>query len=363
MPCVYETEATHTDETASKQKTFDDVSPKLESDAGVDVLPPDDANILETPESRSRRLLELELLHNFLTDVVQPFPTPQNPHVRQVWMVDIPKMAFQYDNVLYNILSISASHLLRKDPNNQKLVSERERYACLGLREQRKAVAELSPQNSDAVCFASLMILESAFVMLNERSHDPYFPPMEWLQMGRGAGSVFSVALGIAKEHKDAKILIVVNAPPKVDDDETLESEELRKPFLNLLKPNLFPGHEEVWGADTIETYSRTLSYLGAIQASHDNNEPVFAVGRWLMAFPLVMPDRFLDFVEEMRPRALIILAHYFAIAVQLDSVWWLGNTALGEVVGIQKYLPRECQKYLREPLVRAKLSPLSERR
>ena len=300
--------------------------------------------------------MELRLFHNYMVNINQPFPKEGNEVLQSVWRLEAPKMALKYDNLLYIIFSLSASYLLRQEPHNQELIAARQHYTCLALRQQRKELAQLNNENSDAVCFASLLIVENAFATLGERSIDPYFPPMEWLHMGRGAGTVFGMALETARSEKQAKILPLINASPRVDDDEVLESRENRRPYLSLLSEDITQMSHEVWDEETEDVYGKTLSFLGAIKRAVEEGHAVFAIGRWLMAFPLIIPDLFIDFVAELRPRALIILAHYFSFAAQIDSVWFLGDTTKGEIVGIHKTLPPEYHLYLRDPLRRAGL-------
>jgi hypothetical protein len=72
----------------------------------------------------------------------------------------------------------------------------------------------------------------------------------------------------------------------------------------------------------------------------------------------MVVPHKFVDFLAEKRPRALVILAHYFATVSQLSNVWWLGGgtdgkelTARREVHAIQTVLPDEWQGQMIWPL------------
>ena len=63
-----------------------------------------------------------------------------------------------------------------------------------------------------------------------------------------------------------------------------------------------------------------------------------------------MVPETFIRFLEEGRPRALVILAHYFATAVKLDN-WIMGDTAQREIRGILAVLPVEWHVLMRWPL------------
>lgn len=53
------------------------------------------------------------------------------------------------------------------------------------------------------------------------------------------------------------------------------------------------------------------------------------------LAFPATVSRRFVELLEERRPRAMVILASYFALLRSLDGVWWLHGMARREVLGV----------------------------
>jgi len=48
-----------------------------------------------------------------------------------------------------------------------------------------------------------------------------------------------------------------------------------------------------------------------------------------------VVSRRFVQLLEEQKPRALVILACFFALLKPLDTVWWLQGMARREVLGV----------------------------
>ncbi|CRK35400.1 hypothetical protein BN1708_006724, partial [Verticillium longisporum] len=53
------------------------------------------------------------------------------------------------------------------------------------------------------------------------------------------------------------------------------------------------------------------------------------------LAFPATVSKRFLDLIEARRPRALVVLACFFACLKSIENVWWLHGAARREVMGI----------------------------
>jgi hypothetical protein len=268
-------------------------------------------------------------------------------------------LALQHDNLLYQIFSISTLHLLRTEPENSELILARQTYQGLALRKHRGAVAKLNSKNADAVCCASSLIFIDAFASLQERPIEPYSPPIEWLHMARGAGSVFAVGINRLKDSKlfeTAIIMAISSRHPYFDNGNVVFEEMNRKTLLGLLTQDI-PG--EQWDQETQQAYEKALSYIGWVQAAIKDGEHLLGTCRRMMAFPVLAPKKFVDFVHEMRPRALVILAHFFALGSQLGDVWWIGETVQREIQAIQRVLPSEWQPLMRQPLVRAGLTAM----
>jgi hypothetical protein len=307
----------------------------------------------EIPESRERRLLELRLLHNFLDRLAQPFKLPQGADVTSAWSEDVPNLAFEHDNLLYSLFSFSATNLLRSDPRNAKLLAARERYQVLALGAQSRALESLTERAADAACFSSLLILLNSFAVLHERTYspnEPYEPPLQWLILGRGARSVINFLKDEKQNPHSTRVTKVIESPPVIWADPTLFSAENRAAFTSILNQNLPSG--EIWDDETREAYEKTLSYIGAIQKSLRIGEPPWAQCKRIICFPMFIPAVFIDFVQEKRPRALVVLGHFFAVVAQVKAVWWLGNAGEQEVREIDSVLPDEWRPQMMWPLV-----------
>lgn len=108
---------------------------------------------------------------------------------------------------------------------------------------------------------------------------------------------------------------------------------------------------QESWDEDVQDAYLSTLNYIGGIWKAMQDRQPPGSVARRLIVFPLFVNTRFVDMVDEKRPRALVIMAHYFALLAMLRGFWWVGDAGPREVRAIVKELPLEWQPSLAWPL------------
>lgn len=304
----------------------------------------------DIPESKLRRMLELRLLVHYTEHIMQPFPDLANAHLVTAWGAEVPRMALEYDNVMYMLFALSACHLVRREPTDTQLAMTADLYLGLALREQHKAVAKLNIENSDAVMYSAMMLLITSIARLWNRSLEPYKPPMEWLRLGSGAGTVMRTAKEFLQHNPASKILLFLRAPPVFDVKVIFDKENL-KPFSRVLESEM--GRVD---AATMETYEKTLCYIGYLYRSVDDDEPIYVVGRKIVSFTMFMPIAFLELVEQQRPCALVILAHFFALMARYPSIWWIGKSPKREIQAIHDMLSQEYQDFMHWPMMRAGL-------
>ncbi|KAG8160678.1 hypothetical protein KVR01_008942 [Diaporthe batatas] len=312
--------------------------------------PADDSNDLIFPESKERRLMEHRLMQKWHLTVHNPF---QLTSWREIWSKTMPELALTHENMLFVICALSATNILRSDPDDKEIYNARESYFIAALHAQREEVAALSVETADAAWFGALLISITAFAMLQERPLTPYQPPMDWLHVGRGAGIVIRQSieriLTLSKEADHPALMNATHAYPHFGPDEAYFAPEHRVRFEGVLTQHLRSGDD--WADDeTRGAYEKALSFVGSIQTGISHGEPVYATTRRIQAFPLLVPARYIELLAVRRPRALVVLAHFFATVAQTHNVWWLGDepfrgeetTAKREIRAIKDALPRE---------------------
>src|ERR1700712_3874777 len=87
----------------------------------------------EYPESRSRRLLELRLLHHYASKTSLTIEPGSDLSVRIVWHDIIAGQAFNNDGLLYSILLVSAQHLAKSFPHDLELKAAQSSYLNMVL--------------------------------------------------------------------------------------------------------------------------------------------------------------------------------------------------------------------------------------
>jgi hypothetical protein len=146
---------------------------------------------------------------------------------------------------------------------------------------------------------------------------------------------------------------------PDWDNHEALYGYPNCKPFEALLDWKTFP-EPEPFTTEIQALYETLLAYVGSIYKAFQENEPPRHIFRRLFCLGVMMPAEVIGLVEERRPRALAILAHYFAMAYSLNDHWVWHGLADQEVGGIASILPNEWQWAMEWP--RQMLQELKEK-
>jgi Fungal specific transcription factor domain len=271
---------------------------------------------------------------------------------RGTWHTLLPDSAFGNDGLLYMLYSLSAMHLAKIDPQNQQAMDAYQTYFDIGLQEHSKDIRRMGKGNADAICSASSFIRILAFAILQDRPLSPYTSPTEWLQTTHGAGTVFREAWHFIENDENSITWALLRSPPILVDFDVLFAESNRQGLLHLLRRSSSEDPNESWDEETRKAYERTTSYIGGVQIAIAAHERTADICRRLMVFPMLMPKRFIGLAEELQPRALVILAYYFAMLAKFRDVWWIGDTGRREIRGIQTVLPAEWQDLMSWPLM-----------
>ncbi|KAH7164762.1 hypothetical protein DER46DRAFT_351183 [Fusarium sp. MPI-SDFR-AT-0072] len=193
------------------------------------------------------------------------------------------------------------------------------------------------------------MLRFHGFARLQARPLEPYTPPPDWLRISNSSRDLFLRALELVQDNPESVAYVMIDSVSEFLSEN--QSEEMRRDWKHLLSREEPHELEESWDSDTEVAYAGALSLLGAIwKTMRSKKYSARSICRKLMVFPMQLHKRFADMVQELRPTALVILAHYFALLSTASKQWWIGDSGFGEVRAICQNVPREWQSPLDWP-------------
>lgn len=324
-------------------------------------------------EPNARRQLELQLMHHYCSSAALTFPSSSIQLARNLWTVDAVRLAFKHEFLLNAIFAIAALHLLRGFPNSPRFLDDihlqaasltqpeidldtaqlakiNSFYLDLAVKQQREEVAHITPANANALVFASILISYQGLKLLpGEPSAlpQPYSLPIQWLRIVRGISDVTGVAGRIGEPEPVVPHMLRVHGEPDFSDPAAFFDPENRAKFRHLVD---FDNDRDI-DAENRDAYEKAVAYIGRLANAINDGQPPRAIFRLVLGFAILTPPRFTTCVEAQEPRALIILAHYFALAKSVDDHWIFAGLADREVVGIRDLVPANWQNYMEWPL------------
>ena len=337
---------------------------------------PGETTDLFGPEAR--RELELRLLHHFITIVTYTFPACNEQRCRDLWIIDAVRSGFRHAFLLNAILAISALHLLSdtrsmtyfyaRDEDQvavervtntlsitdtdkgRDLARAHRSYLNTAVRQQREAISNLSPSNADAIFMASLLLSYQSLRLIPDRSTShSYTPPIQWLKMSKAVATIVVAARPMVHDDSMIAQMLAYTTEPDFKDEFAMFNPLYRKPFEALLDWSRCP--EPSLDLDIRNAYERTLAYVGGVYRALLNKEAPRALIRRVVCLGVLAPARYIELLEQGRPRALVILAHHLALSQAIEEHWWFHGVADRVVNGIQSILPAEWQWAMEWPL------------
>ncbi|GKU00346.1 c6 finger protein [Fusarium langsethiae] len=258
-------------------------------------------------------------------------------------------LALKSDAALYSIYMVAALHTdKRSNFTDAKALDTCQIYLNMAIREHHKDISEMNSDNVEYICLTSSMMRVYGFARLQRRSLEPYTPPVDLLRITGTSTALFRKAWDLIQDNPESVAhKMIESAADLLEDNDSRDITDDLKPLMSREKSHEI---EEPWDAETEDAYIRALSLIGRIRNFMDRENIVKSIGRRTVVFPMMMHKKFADLVEELRPRALVILAYYFALLSMLSEFWWIGDSGTREIRAIEKVLPDEWQGWLEWP-------------
>ena len=260
-----------------------------------------------------------------------------SPFTADIWQRAVPEMAFSGKTYLVDaMMSVAALHLRSLHPEDKSLARASHVYAASTLEEYLAHLhIGITAENAEALFLtASLIAFQSVASRIftkddaEPESNGPstrYELPLAWFHAFQGVKTVVATSWQWIRGSHVVKA--VIDSQPSIQLD------------LNPLTATSYFGHlldglDEELATESPEHVSYTSqAYAHAVcvlNFSHKSPYPAAS-----LAFPATVSRRFVDLVEIRRPRALAILACFFALLKRMDGVWWLKDISRREVMGL----------------------------
>lgn len=339
------------------------------------------------------RLLELRLMHQYTAMTCKTF-TFTAPVTEDIWKITVPNLAFSGSQHLADaILAVAALHLRSMLPNDKELVRASHAYMAASLAEYSAALTKgINHTNAESLFLTSALIAFQSTATrvfmkdevmvgtggdidadVNKQRNHPsgcYAIPFSWFHSFQGVKAITAASWQYLRV--SPVVTQVINSQAVLQLDFSTGPNTFFGHLLEGLDEELASMGGGGGGNDDPSTSRHTTTPLGGGTADRSNTsssappppppspstaasleliastrqayQHAVAVLNWAhkiphkgapLAFPATVSRRFIELLEERQPRALAILACFFALLKSMDSVWWLQGMARREVLGV----------------------------
>ncbi|KAH8897849.1 hypothetical protein GQ53DRAFT_742729 [Thozetella sp. PMI_491] len=300
--------------------------------------------------------VDLRLLWLYTTTTYGSFSTNSGKLVMvdEVLKVKIPQYAFQSPFLMDSILGLAAQHLKYLAGNGEAPVAismtKALAYRARAFEGYRKAVEAARPEDYPAIIAASLILCALASETLRDENCKPLYI-VDWMIVWRGIGLMIDL---ISPEEMIRTGLAPLFSRPPIN----LEAAALHIPSNLLFMATSIKADDPDFAS--VDTYYDTLKYLGSLYQELEDGFSAILNLRIIVWFTF-LPKPFVELARQLRPRTLIVFAHYLVFAKLVQEVWWMSNISDREIRNISTALGDEWATLLRVPLMALGLTDKAE--
>jgi hypothetical protein len=259
-------------------------------------------------------------------------------------------MSFTYEPLLNCILAMSLQAMRwitdASDSSSGDLINQRARYFEATIRDHRNAIKSLTKDTADAVAVVCQLLAIDAFAGLQDRSLTPYRPPMEWLYLSRGVRHIMVSVRTLVWDVPGSKARMILEYGRTFYEGAIADRAKNRAVFGSLLDDM----DEHTRASPDGEAYDDTVCYVGSIWMAQQQIEDISLTSRRLVVFGTLMNTRFVELLDARDPRALVILAHFFAVVASCRNLWWIGRCPSREILAIETLLGPDWRQAMEWP-------------
>jgi len=309
---------------------------------------------LEPLVPRARHLLELKLLHRYMSETLPALTKFAGDIETQkyLWTIAWPRKAFEHEALLNSMYALTALHWTTLERQNQEAREAYITYLGQTISSHRNDVANLSKENADAVCLTSTFVRTCIFSELSTRDLEPFTPPSVWLKSTQASGQVWAASWKWIADDENAISSALFKSTSALMDPALMFHPSNRKGLNYLLRCNLEDDAAQMANPEIVVAYETTVSYIGGIKlALAAGQEPRIDTLKRLASFPMWINRKYTPLVEECEPRAMVILCHYFALLTHFKDFWWVADTGEREIRAVEKILPPQWVQSMAWPL------------
>ncbi|EMD87871.1 hypothetical protein COCC4DRAFT_143370 [Bipolaris maydis ATCC 48331] len=312
--------------------------------------------------------LDHYLLQYYETHVWQRFVMWDDPVIKTLHKDVVPKMGISHTFLLYSLLSIAATQSNIQNPSKQ-VEKQALVYRQKTFESYKTALQRITPDNYEAVLATGTFLL-SLVLPLASYTDEEY---LDWLFSLLKLSEGLRVLASLRWDHGIEKLSVyplvrresrILPPPPIINPATHVPTGTLGATPISPNPPPTYAsshlaGHNGLFLPPLLTSvFENTVSlqddfglYVATLLPAFQALSPIFLslyyyhitedFGIRISVFPSFLTSEFLHLVRQREPRALVLVAWWFALADLVPQGWWVGETVRRVVAAIGREVQR----------------------
>ncbi|KAK7515552.1 hypothetical protein IWZ03DRAFT_206152 [Phyllosticta citriasiana] len=294
---------------------------------------------------------QLELFHNYCTSTAYTLYTL--PGLQNFWRVNAPAIGFSYPFVLHGLMAMSAVHLSKFDQERREYFQRQmDHHWDIAIRAATSALSHVDSENGHAL-FIFAVIASFVALARGPRRGDYLIFGEKGMCEYRVLLHTIRLIVETAKLELMHGVLAPVVCPGNHRVGQVPERESIPDDSEHLKDLRLLMQEVEVRKDPEHLLYQRTAASLWVSYSlvfdieRPDGQVPMHGVFVWLFR----LSEAFMDLVQQRKPVALVIFAHFCPLLNELQARWWVKGWVYHLMSGIYESLEREFRVWVQRPM------------
>lgn len=274
-----------------------------------------------TTQPSGPSVVELELLHNFTISTANTLST--DPTVRNLWRVNVPQIGFSVSYILNSILSLSALHMARYNPDRKDFfLTKATEYHTASLKEALPLIPKIAADNCTHLFLFSVLTL---FISLASPIKDDDILLIgngvipEWLYLIRGVWTLIKTEQQAVRSSAISLIFRSTQPTMRFWRTHTPDDHEMLRELENgIMRRTVEDKTKQETLRMALDPLKRSYTFFGAGKFSDEDK--VRGFNSWLFA----ISDGYLKLLKEMDYEALCVLAYFAVLLREIERFWWI---------------------------------------
>jgi hypothetical protein len=295
--------------------------------------------VLQTMNTPPDRLLELRLLHHYITMTT---PSPQarpmgdlylsasGGNIFANWMI---RLALETPSIMDAVLGFSAFHLHYINRADKQASYASLRFMTRAISKHAEHLRSgITPENAE-ICFAASTLIAfhsstSLGLIRDEEGNRVPVLPLHWFNYWQGIRAVLDEGMKYIQNEDIKNVILAEGNHTKT----LLNSTNI--PISHAYSFLVADLDRETTNEETQFAYDSAVAWLAKAHSS--------LVMRNVFKFTAVVTRRFIQLLGQKDPRALCVCAYFFVLMKKLVTIWWLDGVAVHEFWGLMSFIPEQ---------------------